>query len=624
MIGGMVALFLVFAIYGIVTFDLSIQEMKKLLSTRNEAVAFSMMQDLDQRLENRISGLKDFTKISEVQSALKDSNVQFSLIPDIENINLKDPEIEFEGYPLIPTFLEQAINQKLTIELKDTIDFYRDEYDIDVFQELFITNAYGVNVALGSGISVITLENEDWWQISKEQGIFYGELKYREAYNSTAIGLAYRIDDENGNFLGVLRALVSLDDLLADFIGEAELINNQNTNVVLKLFDNHGSLIYSNTQHGITDSNQVSYFQKIVNGDDAGILTLGAQSDDVRLVSYAKSTGYKSFEGFGWIITVEQDSSSVVDEFVDLRNSILIVSIIGMVISAVIGLIISKLVTKPLSDLSKMAKSIAKGNFSVRSKKSNIHELDIIGLSFTKMAQSLEQLIETEKKLAEANTRVKNERFTEIGELAASVAHNMKNPLGTIQTSADIIKRESKGKNEELDKVLSRMDRAIARISNQIEGVLNFVRTTPVNLTKVSINSILESAKESLEITENITLKIPDEPKDIICDSKKMEIVFINLIVNAIQAIGKEEGTITIRVKDEGDFNLIEFEDTGSGMPEKILLKIFDPLITTKEKGTGLGLSSCKNIIEQHGGTISAKNNPTTFTIKLPKNPKLG
>ena len=624
MIGGMVALFLVFAIYGIVTFDLSIQEMKKLLSTRNEAVAFSMMQDLDQRLENRISGLKDFTKISEVQSALKDSNVQFSLIPDIENINLKDPEIEFEGYPLIPTFLEQAINQKLTIELKDTIDFYRDEYDIDVFQELFITNAYGVNVALGSGISVITLENEDWWQISKEQGIFYGELKYREAYNSTAIGLAYRIDDENGNFLGVLRALVSLDDLLADFIGEAELINNQNTNVVLKLFDNHGSLIYSNTQHGITDSNQVSYFQKIVKGDDVGILTLGDQSDDVRLVSYAKSTGYKSFEGFGWIITVEQDSSSVVDEFVDLRNSILIVSIIGMVISAVIGLIISKLVTKPLSDLSKMAKSIAKGNFSVRSKKSNIHELDIIGLSFTKMAQSLEQLIETEKKLAEANTRVKNERFTAIGELAASVAHNMKNPLGTIQTSADIIKRESKGKNEELDKVLSRMDRAIARISNQIEGVLNFVRTTPVNLTKVSINSILESAKESLEITENITLKIPDEPKDIICDSKKMEIVFINLIVNAIQAIGKEEGTITIRVKDEGDFNLIEFEDTGNGMPEKILLKIFDPLITTKEKGTGLGLSSCKNIIEQHGGTISAKNNPTTFTIKLPKNPKLG
>lgn len=620
MIGGMVAFFLVFAIYGIITFELSIQEMKKLLSTRNEAFAFNMMQDLDQRLENRISDLRDLTNLPEVQTALKESNEQFSQIEDIEQyLGINQDENE-TGESKTTAFLEEIINQKLSRELKNTIEFYRDEYNFDVLKELFITNAYGVNVALGSGVTDYTLDDQEWWQISKDKGIFYGPLSYREAYNSTALGFAYRIDDENGNFLGVMRVLVSLDDVLSDFINEVELINNQNRNVML--FDQQGRIIYSQGIQEFSTNIPPSYYQSIVEGKDVGVLTLNDQTNNLRLISYAKSTGYKSFEGFDWFIVIDQDSS-IVDEFVDLRNSILIISIIGVLISIVIGLVVSKLVTNPLRHLSNMSRSISKGNFNVKPAKSKIHELDTIGNSFSKMAQSLEKLIETEKKLAEANARVKNERFTAIGELAASVAHNMKNPLGTIQSSADIVKRSSKGKDTELDKVLTRMDRAIATISNQIEGVLNYVRTTPVNLTKISVNSLLESAKESLEIPGNIVLKLPEKSIEIICDAKKMEIVFINLMLNAIQAIGNEQGTISIRVQKDNIFNLIEFEDTGSGISEKILPKIFEPLVTTKEKGTGLGLSSCKNIIELHGGTIYVKNNPTTFTIKLPINPKL-
>ncbi len=73
-------------------------------------------------------------------------------------------------------------------------------------------------------------------------------------------------------------------------------------------------------------------------------------------------------------------------------------------------------------------------------------------------------------------------------------------------------------------------------------------------------------------------------------------------------------------MSEDQNFHIVSIEDTGHGIPEKNLKKIFEPLFTTKQKGTGLGLASCKNIIEQHGGTIIAENNPTTFTMKLPKN----
>ncbi len=96
-----------------------------------------------------------------------------------------------------------------------------------------------------------------------------------------------------------------------------------------------------------------------------------------------------------------------------------------------------------------------------------------------------------------------------------------------------------------------------------------------------------------------------------------MKVVFINLFYNAIQSLGTE-GKIKISSEISGNNIIIKIEDSGSGIPKGKLDKIFEPLYTTKQEGTGLGLVSCKSIIEQHRGTISVKNNPTTFTITLP------
>jgi len=93
-----------------------------------------------------------------------------------------------------------------------------------------------------------------------------------------------------------------------------------------------------------------------------------------------------------------------------------------------------------------------------------------------------------------------------------------------------------------------------------------------------------------------------------------------NLVKNASQAI-EGNGKISIRIIDKKDNVFIEIEDSGSGIPESVLPKIFEPLFTTKQSGTGLGLASCNSIVERHGGALTVRNNPTVFTIRLPKNP---
>jgi signal transduction histidine kinase len=262
---------------------------------------------------------------------------------------------------------------------------------------------------------------------------------------------------------------------------------------------------------------------------------------------------------------------------------------------------------------------MSSGNFDVRADPNIIHEINILSNSYNNFVTSLKKLIQTEKDLAEANVKVRNERLTAIGELSASMAHDMKNPLAVLKTATDVLKRKFSGQDEKIDQLFLNMDDGISRISHQIKDVLEYVRTTPMNIIKISLVRMIDNAISSIQIPSFITLVFPKQDVEIECDQQKMEIVLINLILNAVQAIGDKPGKIVFNTRDVDDVYEIEIENSGIPIPDKVLPKIFEPLFTTKLQGTGLGLATCKNVIIQHGGSISVQNNPTRFTIVFPK-----
>ena len=219
---------------------------------------------------------------------------------------------------------------------------------------------------------------------------------------------------------------------------------------------------------------------------------------------------------------------------------------------------------------------------------------------------------------AKSDSLLRTQRLSAIGELSARIAHDLRNPLGIIKNAIELIEMSSKDNvDEKLEKRLGMIKKASDRMSRQINDVLDFVRTRPPELEKKSLAKILES---SIKSNESKTVKISKPKNDvkIMCDSKQLEVAFGNIITNAIQAVG-DSGKIKIRLIDNKDDVQIEIEDSGPGIPADKIEQIFDPLFTTKPSGTGLGLVSCKNIVEQHGGKISVRNNPTIFEISLPK-----
>jgi signal transduction histidine kinase len=211
------------------------------------------------------------------------------------------------------------------------------------------------------------------------------------------------------------------------------------------------------------------------------------------------------------------------------------------------------------------------------------------------------------------------DKLIHIGELTSRITHDMRNPLTVIINYSMMVRKNSKNKLEKksLDQ-LALIEEEARKMYHQIEDVLNYVKLPPLKLQTYSLHDILRKVIERIQISDDVEVQLPKNNPNIVCDIDKLEIVFINLITNAVQAMNGN-GTITISAKSEKDTTIIEVEDSGPGIAEEELDKVFEPLFTTKETGTGLGLASCKNIIERHMGTISAKNNPTIFTIKLPK-----
>jgi signal transduction histidine kinase len=595
-------LFLIYAIHGYLTYEFAINEAKKITLLRSEAQANNIIQDLDKYIYSQMIDIQELTKTKQIQSSVMESNMYFENLKPERLASLIDVKNNTDSKM---SFLKNVKDNKILDGLRALLT----SYENGMIKEFIVTNQYGVVISLDSDESDYLQSDKEWWQITKNKQNYVGRIAYDKNYDDYVIPMAFPILDDSSNYVGTLWLTLSSKSLFHDFLNDVDILKESKKNVVL--LDKNGNIIYEN---GIFFPSLPikEYFSRVTKYNDS--FEFGFP--DTMLISYATSIGFRDFGGFGWIAVIEQDSS-VIEEFEILEKNFLYSTLVGVVSATVLAIILSKFVTNPLNKLSRLTKLLGKGDFDVKVQGSKITEINSIMNAFKEMEISLKKLFAAEKNLVEANMRIKTERLTAIGELAASMAHDMKNPLGTIRTGMDILKRNTESKPE-IDSVIQRMDRAVSRMSHQVEDVLNYVRKNELLIKPASLKSIITSAIQSLEIPQTIQIDVDKNDIVIDCDEKKIEVVLTNLVLNSIQAIDQNPGKINIGIKQINDNAVVEIKDSGPGIPRKIVHDIFKPLVTTKQKGTGLGLASCKNIIEQHGGSISFKNNPTIFIITLP------
>ena len=229
--------------------------------------------------------------------------------------------------------------------------------------------------------------------------------------------------------------------------------------------------------------------------------------------------------------------------------------------------------------------------------------------------------------LKDANDRVvKSERLAAIGELAGMVGHDLRNPLAGIKNATYFLKKKGTTIPEaQAKEILETIDTCIDHSDKIINDLLDYAREMHLELTKYAAHALADEAIRMIQVPDRIQIVNHVQEKIWIWVNRdKMMRVFLNLIKNAVDAM-PDKGTLTISSCKTRERVEIVFADTGTGIPEETLKKIFTPLFTTKAQGMGFGLAICKRVIEAHGGTITVKtavNKGTTFTITLPIKPK--
>lgn len=371
------------------------------------------------------------------------------------------------------------------------------------------------------------------------------------------------------------------------------------------------------------------------------------------LFGYSYSKGYSDFSGLGWIALVEQDARKV---FAPVQKFRIIVSAVGFIVFLLViisSFILTQKITEPILKISQLSMRVAQGDFEGRISRFSNDEIGILGESFNKMTLNLEtsignlnkeiaerKKVESELKEAYANFKnaqdqlIQSEKFNAAGRLASGVAHEVKNPLGIIKQGAEYLEGKLLPSEKAAPGVLRMIQDNIKRADTIIRALLDFSKVSKLEKRPEDINSILESSLVLIQhspMLENIKI-IRELGKDlpvVSVDKGKMEQVFINILLNAVQAmpgggdlflrtyrarLGELKNDMKVSGEDYSkqgeEVLMIEIEDTGAGITGEDLKKVFDPFFTTKEpgQGTGLGLSVSKNILAMHKGLIEIQS----------------
>jgi signal transduction histidine kinase len=236
-----------------------------------------------------------------------------------------------------------------------------------------------------------------------------------------------------------------------------------------------------------------------------------------------------------------------------------------------------------------------------------------------------EQLAKANRDLQDSFEQIKRaDRLSAIGQLSASLAHEIRNPLASIDGAANLI--ESPQTSEEMRSgSLAIIRKEIQRLNRLLTNLLDFARprrpefqpAEPGRLFDAIINLADHSAHQ-----KGITIRkdVPPSVPPFECDPEQMKQVILNLAINAVQAM-TDPGEIVLSARQKDSCVMISVRDQGAGIPEEDIDKIFNPFFTTKDAGTGLGLSVVHQIVNQHGGTVTAERNPDrgmTFSLLVP------
>ncbi len=489
---------------------------------------------------------------------------------------------------------------------------------------------------VSGNLSKNSFGREEWFPKTIEEGMFISKPAFHPKSLKPVITLSFTIKDIRGRPIGVLKELVDMTYI-------SELISESKLGETGKLFivNPQGEFVVFNRLIELLKKGKtkISYLDKIqprptytgVYTDYLGNEVLGS---------------WKWIPNFNCYLIAEQDTKEAFYEIDFLVKKAFIIFIISIGFILGISYWVIGRVTDPIKCLSEAVTSFGDGHFGKAVLSRRGDEIGKLIAGFNMMAEKLKKAYTELEGRVEASNKelesayemlkqrqeqlIRSEKMAALGQLSAGIAHEIRNPLTSIKIFIQSLEKEidlDENQEEDFRIILKEID----RINENITRFLNFARPEEPLFQTINISALIKNTVNLLTAklkNSNIRLDInlPDEHPPVEGDPKQLSQVFLNLFLNAVEAM-PQGGTLTIRsdvkgtLDDRKEFLELMIKDTGHGIPEKDRPYLFDPFFTTKAGGTGLGLSIVYSIIQKHNGRIEVESEldkGTVFILSLP------
>jgi len=352
-----------------------------------------------------------------------------------------------------------------------------------------------------------------------------------------------------------------------------------------------------------------------------------------------------------WKVFVQEPTSEAYEASSQMRREIAFILIGVLLFTTLIGYGMSRFIVKRVHTLQEAMEQVGEGNFDVPFVPTSNDEFGSLTDKFIWMAGSLKdktlKLVYAQKELQKWNSELEKrvqertrdlkeaqdqliagEKLAALGQMASVVGHELRNPLAVMNNSVYFIKTKlgaaagEAGLDSKIDKHIHILENEIIKSNAIIRDVLDFARNRALNAAPRKIDELVEKALERIQFPPDVVpaKKLTLGDLEVPVDEDELRQVLVNLMENACQAM-TSGGTLSVGTRTYGDMIEITIGDSGCGIPQEHLSKIFAPFFTTKSRGTGLGLAVVKKIIERHQGQIDVQSKVgegTQFFIRLP------